>query len=277
MTGVQTCALPICIVASSLPWLQVREGAFSREDMATARLRLMRVSSAGAFARKEGAATTFAPLISTTGESALIEARDVLGRPNPNEFLEKFKPGGKPFVIAARVSGSVNSAYPDGEPQPPPEPGSDKPQEPPKAGPDHLAKSKAPIHAVVVGDVDILSDDHVVNDNGQLISSNADFVLNLIDTLAGGADLATLRGRGMSLRTFTRVENMERDAEALYQSREHSLNADLEKSQGELQQMLARGASQQGEALALTREQQDRKSTRLNSSHIPLSRMPSSA
>mgnify|MGYP003341025455 CR=1 FL=1 len=57
--------------------------------------------------------------MSTTGDSMLIEARDVLGRPNPNEFLEKFKPGGKPFVIAARVSGSVNSAYPDGEPQPP--------------------------------------------------------------------------------------------------------------------------------------------------------------
>ena len=107
------------------------------------------------------------------------------------------------------------------------------------------------------GDVDILSDDHVVNEMGQLVSSNADFVLNLIDTLAGGADLASLRGRGMSLRTFTRVEDMERNAEAQYQSREHSLNADLEKSQGELQQMLARGAAQTGEALALTREKQD--------------------
>ena len=93
--------------------------------MATARLRLMRVSSAGAFSKKEGATTNFAPLISTTGDSMLIEARDVLGRPNPNEFLEKFKPGGKPLIIAARVSGSTNSAFPDGEPQPPPEPGSE--------------------------------------------------------------------------------------------------------------------------------------------------------
>ena len=242
------------VVASYLPWLQVREANFSHDDMATARLRLMRVSSAGVLAAKAGATTTFAPLISTTGDSQLLEASEVLGRPNPSVFLDKFKAGGKPLIIAARVSGAASTAYPDGEPKP--AEGAEPPATPaPKR--DHLAKSRAPIHVAIVADVDVLNDDHIVNEGGQLVSSNADFVLNLIDTLAGGADLATLRGRGMSLRTFTRVEDMEKAAENLYQSREAALTADLEKSQGELQQMLARGASEAGEASTLTREQQD--------------------
>ncbi len=240
------------VVASYLPWLQVREDNFNHEDMATARLRLMRVTSAGALSTKAGATTKVTPLISTTGESMLLEASQVLDRPNPNVFLEKFVPGGKPLTIAARVSGPAASAYPEGEP-PPPE-GAEPPSGPKR---DHLAKSSAPIHVAVVADVDLLADDHVVNDAGQLVSSNADFVLNMIDTLAGGADLASLRGRGMSLRTFTRVEEMERAAENLYQSREAALTSDLEKSQADLQQMVARGASQNGEVGALTREQQD--------------------
>ena len=244
------------VVASYLPWLQVREANFNHDDMATARLRLMRVSSAGALSAKPGATTTFAPLISTTNDSMLLDARDVLERPNPNVLLEKFKPSDKSLTIAARISGDAASAFPDGEPKP--AEGAEAPADAPTvAKRPHIARSTVPIHVAVVADVDILGDDHVVNDAGQLVSSNADFVLNLIDTLAGGADLASLRGRGMSLRTFTRVENMERAAEALYQSREHALTGDLEKSQADLQQMLARGANESGEATTLTREQQD--------------------
>lgn len=246
------------VVASYLPWMQVREANFSHDDMATARLRLMRVSSAGALEAKAGATTTFAPLVFTTGDSMLLDASEVLGRPNPGVFLDKFKAGGKPLTIAARVTGSASTAYPAGEPAAEPRPAdAAEPPAPPAARREHLASSRAPIHIAIVADVDVLNDDHVVNDSGQLVSSNADFVLNLIDTLAGGADLATLRGRGLSLRTFTRVEDMEKAAENLYQSRENALTADLEKSQGDLQQMLTRGASEGGEALSLTREQQD--------------------
>ena len=66
------------------------------------------------------------------------------------------------------------------------------------------------------------------------------------------------------------------DAERLYQG-----VLDTEPDHGEALRLLGMLRSQQGEgaqAIALiSRALQDRKSTRLNSSHIPLSRMPSSA
>lgn len=240
------------VVASYLPWLQVREANFNREDMATARLKLMRITSAGALSAKAGATTKFSPLISTTGEAMLLDANEVLGRPNPNVFLEKFKAGATPLALAARISGPANTAYPEG--QPPAAEGAEANSAP---APATIVKSTNALHVAVVGDVDLLGDDHMVNGAGQFISNNADFVLNLVETLAGGADLAGLRGRGMTLRTFTRVEDMEKAAENLYHAREAALTADLEKSQQELQQMVARGAAEAGEVLTLTREQQD--------------------
>ena len=109
----------------------------------------------------------------------------------------------------------------------------------------------------VVADVDMLSDDHIVNGQRQSVSNNADFVLNLIETLVGGSDLAGLRGRGLSSRAFSRVETMEKTAESLFQSRLSALTTDLEKSQQELQQMSGRSATETGDVATLTREQQD--------------------
>ncbi len=239
------------VVASYLPWLQVREANFNTSDMATSRLRLMRISSAGALQAKPGATTKFTPLIFSTPEAMLLDAALLLDRPNPNVLLDKFVAGGAPLTLAARVTGEAVSAFPEGAPGP-------------AAGAAttaagarlHLAKSAQPLHVAVVADVDVLADDHVVNERGQLISGNADFVLNLLDTLAGGAELAGLRGRGTALRGFTRVEAMEKSAEDLYHAREAALSADLESSQSDLQQMLTRSADAP-DASALTREQQD--------------------
>ncbi len=236
------------VVASYLPWLQAREANFNPADMASARLKLMRISSAGVISAKAGAATVFTPLIFTTPDSGVLDAAQALDRPNPNVFLEKFVSGGMALTLAARVTGAAVSAFPGGAPPPAEGP-------PPASARPHLAASAAPIHAVIVADADLLADDHVVNDAGQLISGNADFTLNLLDTLTGGADLAALRSRGMALRSFTRVEAMERSAEQLYQAREAALTGDLERSQNELQAMLARGAGDGGEAASLSREQ----------------------
>ncbi len=230
------------VLAPYPPWLQVREANFNHDDMATSRLKLMRVSSAGTLAPLPDATTKFSPLISTTNDSMLLDAAQVVQRLNPNVFLEAFKPGGKPIAIAARISGPAVSAYPGGPPA------TEKPMPPPFA--------KGDIHLVVVADSDVLANDHVIDGNGELISNNADFVLNVVDTLAGGADLASLRGRAVAPRPFTRIEALEQDAEALYRARENALTTDLEKSQQDLQDMLTRSGATGGDAATLTREQQ---------------------
>ena len=40
------------------------------------------------------------------------------GAPDPVSLLRAYKPEGKPLMLAARVAGTANSAYPDGVPKP---------------------------------------------------------------------------------------------------------------------------------------------------------------
>ena len=179
----------------------------------------------------------------------LMPRADVMGRPNPNELIEKFKPAGERLVLAARLSGTVKSAYPDGPPVPDEERA--KPILP------HLKQSTGQINLVVVADTDMLSNTHVVDQRGSPNSSNGDFVLNLLDSLAGGLDLNGLRGRGLSIRSFTLVEAMEARDEDRYRATERKLTQQLEETQQQLAQLQTQNAPAGADVPVLSREQQD--------------------
>ena len=57
---------------------------------------------------------------------------------------------------------------------------------------------------------------------------------NAIGTLTGGDDLIGLRGRGVTARPFTLVDDMQRQAQAQYQQTEKVLQAHLEETQKKL-------------------------------------------
>ena len=240
------------VIADYLPWLQIREAAFNDEDVITAQLRLMRMSSAGSLFPLDGATTTFTPLIRTTANSMLLDRTEVMQRPSPTVFLDKFQPSGQSQVLAARITGTVRTAFPMG---PPPAPAED-PAAPTPARLPHIAESVAPINVIIVADADMLVDSHVVNDAGQPISNNNDFVTNALDNLTGGEELIGLRGRGISFRPFTLVENMELAAQAQYQETERRLTAELEETQRQLAELQNPGQQAGPDLAALTEEQQ---------------------
>ena len=203
------------IVASYLPWLQVRPQNLNPNDPITQRLQLMRMSSVGALAPAPGSRLEMTPLISSTGDSMLMTRNDVTGGPNPNDLLAKFQPGGQPFVLAARFVGPVRSAYVSG--------------------------LEGEARMIVVADTDLLADSHVADRNGDEISGNGAFVLNALDSLVGSADLADLRAARISSRSFTTIERMEAEAEAKYQAVERQLNERLEEAQTHLAQLQSQG------------------------------------
>jgi ABC-type uncharacterized transport system involved in gliding motility auxiliary subunit len=237
------------IIASYLPWLQIKKDNLSTEDVATSQLSILRMSSAGAIRVARNSDLKMTPLITTTPDSMLMPRADVMGRPNPNELIEKFKPAGERLVLAARLSGTVKSAYPDGPPVPDEERA--KPILP------HLKQSTGQINLVVVADTDMLSNTHVVDQRGSPNSSNGDFVLNLLDSLAGGLDLNGLRGRGLSIRSFTLVEAMEARDEDRYRATERKLTQQLEETQQQLAQLQTQNAPAGADVPVLSREQQD--------------------
>ncbi|MEC8774591.1 MAG: ABC transporter, partial [Pseudomonadota bacterium] len=71
-------------------------------------------------------------------------------------------------------------------------------------------------------------------------ANNADFVVNALDTLAGGEELVGLRARRESSRPFTYVDNIRREAERRYRSKERALINRINNTQIEVDALVAR-------------------------------------
>ncbi|MBK5911145.1 hypothetical protein CCR85_06525 [Rhodothalassium salexigens] len=100
------------------------------------------------------------------------------------------------------------------------------------------------INIIVVADADLMDDRfwvRVQNIFGQRvaqpIADNGTFVINALENLSGSKALMSLRGRGVSQRPFSVVEEMRRDAEARYLEQEQRLQARLEETERRLAEL----------------------------------------
>ena len=223
-----------------LGMLGVQRNNLAFSDIVTSRLESINVSSSGAISQAEGAATRFDPLIQSSSNAMLMDAALVQNVTDPSVLFDEFQSQDQRFVIAARISGVVDSAFPDGPPvvedeistdeaedavasqaaddAPADEPPAEaEPQEP---AVEHLQSSSGEVNVIVVADTDILSDRmwvQVAQFLGQRIpqpfANNGDFVVNALDNLSGGADLVSIRSRGRYARPFTRVLDLQREAD----------------------------------------------------------------
>ncbi|MDT8427855.1 MAG: ABC transporter, partial [Pseudomonadales bacterium] len=115
------------------------------------------------------------------------------------------------------------------------------------------------INVMVIADSDFLSDRmwaQVSNMFGQPIiqafASNADFVMNSLDNLAGSADLISIRTRGRYARPFTRVLELQREADERLRQEETRLLDALAETEQQLA-ALNQGSTENG---ALNPEQE---------------------
>ena len=225
-----------------LPWLQLTAEHFNSDDFITTELNSINVGSAGALAQTEGATTTFTPLIQTGPNSGMLERDAIVFVRDPGALLENFEPSGGSITIAARISGVVETAYPDGKPLDELEAKIN-----PAGDPGFTAKSAAPINVIVVADTDILSDRFWVRFQNflgmqmpQAIANNADLLINGIDNLGGNDDLISLRSRGEYSRPFTVVQKIRRDAESQFRNQERALQAKLKETETKMQELQQR-------------------------------------
>lgn len=220
-----------------LPWLQLQNERLNRDDFITNELNVVNVGSAGSLLATEGATTTLTPLVETGPNSGLLERDAIIFVRDPNALLENFEPTGERSVIAARVTGVVETAYPNGRPL-------DETESRAPADEDFMAKSAAPINVIVIADTDILADRFWVRYENflgmrmpQAFANNADFLINAIDNLGGNDDLISLRSRGEYSRPFVVVQQIRRDAEAQFRDRERALQAKLQETETKMQQL----------------------------------------
>ena len=174
----------------------------------------------------------------------------------------QLKPDGLRHVIAARLSGPFKSAYPEGAPaaDPVPEEGSAAPVAP--AG-EHLAACAEPNTMLVIADCDFLSDDVAVRQVEMMFGfrtlqaqgDNLAFLANAVEKLSGSAELAAIRSRGTSQRPFTRVDELEYQAANTWRQKEESLNAELQQTQQQLNELQSQ--KQGSQKFILSKDQEE--------------------
>lgn len=230
--------------------------AMSQDDPITSGLGSINVGIAGHFELAEGATAKLTPLLTSSAESSLMPADRFQFLPDPEQLLSGFVPGGKRYVIAARLEGPLKSAFPDGAPA---DEDREEPIDTALAG-QHLAMTDS-ANLVLVGDVDVLSDRLWVqaqNFLGQRLvtafANNGDFVINALDNLSGSAALIGLRSRATYTRPFDKVEELRRRADLQFRETEERLEAELTQTEQRLGELQA--ARQDGNSLLMSAEQQ---------------------
>lgn len=248
-----------------LPWLRLREANLNRGDFVTNELGQLNLGTAGALEPVKDAKTEFTPLVSTGKKAMLMDRDAVMFSRDPAALMQGFKPGDQSLVLAARVSGVVKTAFPQGRPKKTegkkaegdasdPAPSADAVDK------DFIAESKGPVNVIVVGDTDLLADRFWVQMQDFLglnvpsaIADNANFVINALDNLGGNDDLISLRSRGEYARPFTKVAAIQRDAELRLRDRERGLQGKLKDTEKKIQDLQRKKG--EGSTLLLSPEQ----------------------
>lgn len=252
-------------VTEYVAWLSIDRRAMNADESILGGIESLQSASMGALSVVEKSALKMEPILQTTERGSLIDAEKISLRPDPLSLLRGYQPGGKRLALAARFSGDVKTAFPNGiEPAPvkkgdgekkddgaavkdPPVKEPEKNEAAAKPAPPALTTGK--LNVIVVADTDLLHDQFWLDERDFLgqrvqipLAHNAVFVVNAIENLTGGEALRDLRGRGVKARPFTVVDEIRRGAEKQFREKEQSLETRLKETQQKLE-----GIQQKGE------------------------------
>lgn len=238
-------------------WMKLPESQLNEEDIVTSELGVVNVASPGKITITPTEGVTVTPLLQTTENATQIDKASLRFMTDPQELLRNYKPGGEAQVIAARITGKVKSAFPDGAP-------AVESSEEDKSGSmkfnEHVPESKEPVNVIVVADTDILEDRFWVRIQNMMgssisipIAANGNLVINALDNLMGSSDLISVRNRGHFSRPFTKVDEIRQAAELKFREKEQQLMSRLRETEKKLID-LQRGKDQ-SQALIMSNEQ----------------------
>jgi ABC-type uncharacterized transport system involved in gliding motility auxiliary subunit len=244
-------------VTGYLAWMRMTPASFNAQDPVTGNLQQLNIATAGALKHHQGSTTTFTPLLQSSSTAALIDTIQIRVTQRPQDLLRRFEPTGERFAIAARVSGPVKTAFPNGAPPPTPPsvpPGADPPPAPPPATPlPEQVKEASDVNVIVVADTDLLDDRFWVNVQnllGQRVAiptaDNGAMVQNFVENMMGSNDLISLRTRERPTRPFVLVDNIRRQAESQFLEQERALQDRVTQTEASLRALQGQGGGDEG-------------------------------
>ncbi len=210
--------------------LGIQADSLNRQEVATSELEMVNFASAGILHHKKVEGVRFDALVSSSYQAQVVPLSEYNAVSDPSELMQTFNPSGEMYVIAARVSGSVQSAF------------TQKPASSVYAA-SHINESQN-LNLVVVADTDVLTDSlwvQVQSFFGQRIqqpwADNGAFVNNVVEQFLGSSDLINIRSRGRFTRPFTVVQDIQQQAQSAYQEHEELLQQQLLGTEQQLAQL----------------------------------------
>ena len=216
--------------------LGLRRADMDPKDVVTASLESINMATVGSLSQRAGAKTAFEPLLMSSTSAEPLPAQRFHALVDPSTLRDGFKSTGTRYTLAARITGPVDSAYPNGPP----------PDLKPVAGPPiaHLAKSSTPANIVIIADTDFLMDYLWVQQRellgqriAQAFANNGDLIANILDNLSGSSALISIRGRASFSRPFERVDALKRQADDRLRSKALELQAELQQTESKLTEL----------------------------------------
>jgi ABC-type uncharacterized transport system involved in gliding motility auxiliary subunit len=238
--------------------LTLNRSAFDRDDVVMGQVETMLYPFGGAFEVKPVDGLKPTVLVKSSRNSMLVPHGDASA--SGDAATKSFQPSDKAYPLALRLSGTFKTAFPDGPPKPP---GAEAKKPDATAAASQLKASKGENSVVLVADADLLHDGAAVDIQeifGRKIvvpsNGNLAFALGLVEQVAGGADLISLRSRAAALRPLTVVRELEANAQKQYFGKVKALEDEITRTTEKLQAMQKTGAGQAKSAEILTPEQQ---------------------
>jgi ABC-type uncharacterized transport system involved in gliding motility auxiliary subunit len=212
---------------------------------------------AGAYQGEAPDGVTRTPIVFSSAQSELSNPSFVQSSPQMVE--SNFKATGVEYPLALKLEGTFKTAFPDGKPKVPVEGEAPSPETDAAPG---LTESAEPTSIYLVGDADMLFDPLAVAEVptpfGRPVlmpaNGNIDLAQSMIEQLAGGDELASVRSRASRDRPFTVVKRMQAEAEGKFRDKISELENGLNETQARLAEL--ERSKDAGQQFILTPEQQ---------------------
>lgn len=209
-------------------YLALNKNALNSDEIVTRDLGTIRLPYVGSFDTSKLATGLKATELITSSEQAkLVDgmSSQFNGAKVMDSFLtgsEDGQPTGtKKYTLALKLSGKFTTAFPDGKPNATEEENEEGKKE---EGSPQIKETDNENHVCLIGDTDLLSDEHFLVQQRFIISENIAFVQNLVDHFGDGT-LINIRSRNQN-RPFTTIMDLERDAQAKFEGKLKKLEAE---------------------------------------------------
>jgi len=226
-------------------WLALTADALDKDDVATSQIDNIWLPLCGAFTGTPVAGLKETVLLRSSKDSQLVDA--MMANLAGENIMKEFKPSGVNYNLAIRLTGKFKTAFPDGAPQDKKDekPDGDKKPEEKKPG-DSLKETKGDNAVVLFGDADLLYDpftmrriDSPFGAMQMAMNANLNLAQNIVEQMTGDSNLIAVRSRATLNRPFTRVKEMEADANVKFQSEIKRLEESSAEAQRKINELQA--------------------------------------